>query len=245
MKPIIYFISDAHFGAEGHEKEIRKVKTFLSFSNLVREKAEELFILGDLFDFWFEYKRVIPTNYFRVTKAIYEMKEAGIKITYIAGNHEWLGSFWNEMGIVTSRNAYEIERQNLRLFLSHGDDFQKGNLGNKILQWFLHLPLNISLYRLIHPDLGIPLAHLFSRFSRRPLPLSLPTGGREGGGSCPLWPGVQEKFKEGFNGVILGHTHKPKFESWQDKTYLNVGDWMEHFTYGKLENGRLTLERWS
>lgn len=236
MKPV-FFISDAHLGSRMNKKpdprETRLLKWFETFG----AKADEIFIVGDLFDFWFEYRSVIPERYFSVLCALKTLRERNIPIHFISGNHDFgIGRFFSEnLGIHVHHDPLDIKLQGKRYYISHGDGLARKDRGYRILKRILRSPVNIALYRLFHPDLGIGMADFFSRLSR---------DHREIKDSNEEYRAfARNRFREGFDGVVMAHTHMPDELHENSCSYINTGDWMKHFTYGKLEGGRLTLCR--
>lgn len=230
----IYFISDAHLGDdEGRERKL------ISFLDGIKG-CELLYILGDLFDFWFEYRTVIPRQYIRTVCKLLDLVQSGTKIVYLAGNHDfWLGDFLSsQVGIQVELGPLRVEHQGLRLYLSHGDGISKGETGYRFLKRMLRNPFNIALFRLLHPDLAFSLAKGISRLSR---------GSTQRRGEMLLKD--YEEFASGFiqggvDAVILAHIHWPLYKKLAGGIYINLGDWITHYTFGKLEDGILTLERW-
>jgi len=230
----IYFISDAHLGDD--EERERKLISFLDGI----KGCELLYILGDLFDFWFEYRTVIPRQYIRTVCKLLDLVQSGTKIVYLAGNHDfWLGDFLSsQVRIQVELGPLRVEHQGLRLYLSHGDGISKGETGYRFLKRMLRNPLNIVLFRLLHPDLAFSLAKRVSRLSRN-------STQRRG----EMLLKDYEKFASGLiqggvDAVILAHIHRPLYKKLVGGIYINLGDWITHYTFGKLEDGILTLERW-
>ena len=236
----IYFLSDAHLGAESREREAGRERRLHDFLTSLPGHASALFIVGDLFDFWFEYRTAIPRRHFATLVALRRLREAGVAITYLNGNHDfWLGPFLrDELGLETRNDAAALELQGHRIWLHHGDGLVGGDLGYRMLKKVLRSPASVALYRLLHPDLGIPLAHQVSRWSRhsradRPL-----DGDR-------LWREVAApRFREGFDTVMIGHFHHAFERRDGERTFFLLGDWMETFTYVVLRDGAFTLETW-
>jgi UDP-2,3-diacylglucosamine hydrolase len=233
----IFFISDAHLGS-GENSDKQTEKELLDFFHYVNKQGDELYIVGDLFDFWFEYRSVIPRHYFNILSALKSLVADGIKIGFITGNHDfWVDDFFREdLGICIYKNPLKLKIDGHMLYLAHGDGLAKKDTGYRLLKKVLRHPLNIRLYRLLHPDIAFRLAHFFSRTSRNYKELK----------------DVDEEyiqyarslFHEGFDFVILAHTHRPQIYREGKQTYINTGDWLYHFTYAKLEKGRLSLEYW-
>ena len=234
----IYFISDIHLGSQDILKEVQKENFFLEFLETMPQKGDTLFILGDLFDFWFEYKHVIPKGYLSILSALHDITKNGTTVHYVCGNHDfWVGKYFeDELGIQVHRDPFIYPFQNKKYYISHGDGLAKMDSGYRFLKRILRNPVNIFLYRLIHPDLGIPFAKYCSHFSRTYK--SIKDNDQE------YIDFAEEKSKEDIQGIILGHTHRPLEIHKPLFSLLNVGDWMNHFSYGKLQNSKLSLHYW-
>jgi UDP-2,3-diacylglucosamine hydrolase len=241
MKKAIYFLSDAHLGAEEEEKEKRKEEKLIFFLNRVNEEGELLYLVGDMFEFWFEYKDVIPKDHFRVLAKFKQLVDRGIKIKYVVGNHDfWLADFLPKMiGIPIFKHPIDAVHQGKRIFISHGDGLAKGDFGYRILKKVLRNRLNISLYRQIPPDLSYRLAKFVARRSRDWVQK------RDTSYLKEYESFAEEKIKQGFDAVILAHTHVPVLRDLGQGVYLNLGDWFQHFTYGKLWEGKFYLESYA
>jgi len=237
MKDSIYFISDAHLGSNSPEKEKLKEKRLLDFLERIKDDCQALYILGDLFEFWFEYKNAIPKEHFPVLMKLKEFSDSGIPVTYLVGNHDfWLGDFLSEqIGIKIVKKPISVEQQRKRIYLIHGDGLAKKDIGYRILKKILRNRVNIWLYRLLPPDFGIPLAKKVASFSRDK------TQARNKEFLRDYEEFAEEKIKQGYDAVIIGHTHQPCFEELDKGVYINLGDWFEHFTYGKLTQGKFCL----
>lgn len=249
MQKAVYFISDAHLGAEEKEKEKLKENKLVSFLDKIKEDGEFLYILGDMFEFWFEYKNVIPKDHFAILGKLRNLVDSGMKVNYIVGNHDfWLGDFLTEqIGIKIFKYPIEITHQDKRIFVAHGDGLAKKDLGYRILKKILRNRVNIFLYKQIPPDISYPLAKFVAGRSRAQ------TDRREASYLDDYRNFAHEKIRQGFDAVILAHTHMPILESLGDSSknspheriYLNIGDWFKHFTYGKLIEGEFYLEEFT
>ncbi len=237
MKPI-YFISDAHLEGNNHSVDEKRETLLLDFLRFVEQKGEKLFIIGDLFDFWFEYRSVIPRRYFKVLFALKTLIDRGVEIHYVTGNHDfWMDTFFPEdLHIQIHDKPLDIQIEGKRFHIAHGDGLARGDVRYRMLKKILRHPFHIRLYRILHPDLGFALADFFSRLSRNHRKI------KDRDEEYTHY--AKARFQEGFDCVILGHTHSPQEYRELGKTYINTGDWMNQFTYGKLEKGRLTLEHW-
>lgn len=238
MDDPIYFISDAHLGAAPLDTEQEKLRRLLSFLHGLCGATPLLYIVGDLFDFWFEYQSVILRQHYRVLYELTRLIEHGTRVVYMAGNHDfWLGSFLNEqVGIEVVYGPLETEHQGKRLFICHGDGLIAKDRGYRFMRHILHNSVNIRLYQLLHPDIGVALARIVSRLSRNH---AAPVGWHPDRAYRKL---ALTKLGEGFDGVILGHSHCPDYQTVEGKVYINLGDWVEHCSYGLLSHGTLSLE---
>jgi UDP-2,3-diacylglucosamine hydrolase len=234
----IYFFSDVHLGASDAAGEDLKLKKLDSFLERIENDATMVFILGDLFDFWFEYKHAIPKEHVKVVFRLATLVEQGKKVHYITGNHDfWLGEFLSrEAGITIHRDYFAVTEQEKRIFMIHGDGLSPSDRGYRILKKILRNRFNIWLYQKIPPDWGIPLAKYVSSSSRGY------TAGREPKFIKDYEIYAERKLAEGNDIVVIGHLHQPILKEMKGGIYLNTGDFIDHFSYGRLENGRLTLE---
>lgn len=239
----IFFISDVHLGADSPAEEHKKKEKLLSFFRYIQQSGTRLFILGDLFDVWFEYRFAIPREYFYILRALYDLREAGIQIDFIVGNHDfWVDDFFpEELGIQTYRKPLSIELHSKKIFIAHGHGLLKSNIGDKILKKIFENQLNISLYRLLSPEIGIPLAKFISKWSRR--------NGFIHENPTEIILKYSELVKSlnqnaNYDAYIMGHSHVPVLKQLGNTIYLNPGDWVKNFSYGQLENGEFSLNFW-
>ncbi|MFH1142980.1 MAG: UDP-2,3-diacylglucosamine diphosphatase [Candidatus Eisenbacteria bacterium] len=234
----MFFISDAHLGS-GSDTE-RRSRLLVELLQGFRFRAGQVYILGDLFDFWFEYRHAIPKGHFAVLRALADLVDAGIPVDYIGGNHDfWCGTYLNrEVGVEVHQRPIRATHQGRRMFLAHGDGLGPGDMGYRLLKAVLRHPSAIAMYRLIHPDLGVPLAHRVSTTSRSH------TKTRAYYLQRMARFVVGPQFAEGHDAVILGHIHDPMhLRDRHNRDFLVIGDWLDHFTYVRLREGRFTLER--
>ena len=236
--PAVVFLSDAHLGAAPRAAEAPREQRLHEWLAALPARAGELVIVGDLFDFWFEYRSAIPRRHFPTLAALQRLVESGVRVRYLPGNHDfWLGRFFDEeLGIETEPGPITLERQGRRIWVHHGDALLGGDLGYRVLRGVLRHPASIALYQLLHPDFGLPLARAvshWSRTSREERPLD----------EDRLWTGIAEpRFREGFDAVVIGHFHHPLHRRRDGHELIVLGDWMRHFTWAELRGGQLTLE---
>jgi UDP-2,3-diacylglucosamine hydrolase len=235
-----YFFSDAHLGIgtlrEDQERELRLVR-FLDF---IRRDAEQIFIVGDLFDYWFEYKTVVPKKYFRLFAKIAEITEKGIRIYFIAGNHDfWIKDYFRtELGMEIHLNPVEADIRGKRFFIHHGDGLLKGDTGYKILKRILRSKVNIFLFSLVHPDIAGRIARLSSQASRR-------YTSNRAYESKDMTDFAGKKISEGFDFVVMGHNHVPSLQEIGSGTYVNLGDWIYENTYAVFNGKKILLKKFT
>lgn len=228
----VVFFSDAHleseFTAEGRERSTRVVR----FLESLRGGTDVLVILGDLFDFYFEYKTVIPARHLRVMAEIERLSSAGVSCYYVAGNHDfWLGELFSRtLSVQIVPDALVLVRESdpgHTLLAAHGDGLGSGDTGYKILKACLRNPFLIRAFRLIHPDWGYAIARLTSHTSRRHT-ARWQAARSEAAAECG------RKLLEShprLDTVILAHTHQPDDRKFENRRYLNTGDWCSHFSW--------------
>ncbi|HEV2105868.1 MAG TPA: UDP-2,3-diacylglucosamine diphosphatase [Candidatus Eisenbacteria bacterium] len=241
MRPAaVYFVSDAHLGAEPPDRERAREARLHDFLNSLPGRAAALYVVGDLFDFWFEYRSAIPRRHFPTLAALKRVRDAGVDVVYLNGNHDfWLGPFLSEVvGARTVDGAVALSQQGRRLWIHHGDGLVGGDLGYRLLRRILRNRVSVRLYQGLHPDVGLPVARFVSSLSRaaRGQPPLQPER---------LWREIAEpRFREGFDAVIVGHFHHVYERREPGRELFVLGDWIERFTYLVLENGRLELKTW-
>jgi UDP-2,3-diacylglucosamine hydrolase len=238
-----YFFSDVHLGLKSKEEEKLKEKRVVDFLDSAKADAEKIYVVGDLFDCWIEYRKVVPKGYYKLLAKLNELVEQGIEINFLSGNHDfWLNTYLrDDVGLKIFYNEVTFEKDGKKFFVVHGDGLSRGDTGYKILKKILRSRVNQFLYSLIHPDLGIKIAQGSSKSSRSY------TEDRSRGSE-----GMQEfavkKIQEGFDYVIMGHYHKAQQIEIMRKggmgCYITLGDWIKNNSYGVFENGNFELKFW-
>jgi UDP-2,3-diacylglucosamine hydrolase len=240
----IYFFSDVHLGLKTKEEERTKEERVVKFIKTIAPGAKEIYIVGDLFDCWIEYRKVVPKGYYKLLAALNEAVESGIRINFLSGNHDfWLNTYLrDDVGLNIFYEPIIREIDGEKIFISHGDGLSKGDYGYKLIKKILRSKVNQFLYSLIHPDIGVALAQSSSRKSRESREEGLHLG----------FSGMQEfaerKIAEGFDYVIMGHVHKPQVVeinvSGRKGYFVILGDWIKNFSYGIFGDGCFKLEYW-
>jgi len=236
----IYFFSDAHLGLGSREEDYQREMRLLRFLDFIKDDAEQLYIVGDLFDYWFEYKTVVPKKYFRLLAKLAELSEHNIRIFFIAGNHDfWVKDYFqDEVGMEVHREPIEKEMNGKRFLIHPGDGLLKDDTGYKILKKVLRNKLNIFLYSLVHPDIAGRIARWSSQTSRR----YTSERSYEGNGMVEF---AKHKITEGFDFVVMGHNHVPSRQTLGKGVYVNLGDWIFQNTYAVFDGKNLELKKWN
>ncbi len=249
MKGKIYFASDFHLGIPDHKQSLEREKKLVQWLVKVREDAEEIFLMGDLFDFWFEYKTVVPRGYTRMLGMLAEIADTGIPVHLFRGNHDmWALSYLQEeIGLQLHREPEFRTFNGRNFYLAHGDGLGPGDHGYKFIKKVFASPLNQWLFRLIHPDLGISMALFWSRKSRY---AALQKEKKEEERNLRL---INERIlfhseelikqNPGLDYLIYGHYHYPvETRLSQKATQVVLGDWLTHFTFAVFDGEKLALK---
>jgi UDP-2,3-diacylglucosamine hydrolase len=237
MKDVAYFISDAHLGIEidgGEEREAALIEFLAGISG----RAGQLFIVGDLFDFWIEYRRAIRPDYFPVLAALYDLVRSGTEIHYCLGNHDFaIGPFIEKtIGINVHRDGFSGIVQGKRIRAVHGDDLRPGDRAGLVLRKILRNRALQYLYRALHPNIGVSLGEFFSRLSRNYL-LTEPSPEILG-----VYREAAEKLLAGGNEIVVaGHTHVPELIDLPSGRYCNTGNWIRRYSFARMEGGEIGL----
>lgn len=234
----LYIFSDAHLGSGSAESESTKLAKIAQLCDLVKADGDRLVILGDLFDFWFEYKHVVPKANYEVLFRLHELRNHGVQIDYVSGNHDfWMDDFFEKsLKIDLHRDTLQFTYAGKKLFLCHGDGLAKADGGYRFLKRILRNPFNIWLYRKLPPDWAYPLAKWVSGSSREY------TSRRDHEFADDYKQYAQGKLAEGNDVVVIAHLHIPVFAQFDNGIYINSGDFIHHFTYVKIDDKAVKLE---
>jgi len=245
MKNKVYFASDFHLGAPNFEESLVREKKVVQWLEEVRKDASEIFLVGDVFDFWFEYKRAVPRGFTRLLGKISEITDSGIPVHWFIGNHDmWIFDYLpQECGITLHRAPIIREWNGKKYFIGHGDGLGPGDNSYKILKKFFASKLCQWLFERIHPNFGIWLAQRSSGYSRSVSGESDKTFMGEENEWLAIFAKEQLQ-KEHFDYFIFGHRHLPmQIKVGENSEYINIGDWLHHYTYGFMENGIFELKK--
>ena len=239
----LYFISDIHLHCYHSESETRKKNYLFDFFREVQNNKGILYIVGDMFDFWFEYKHVIPRHFFKVLRYLQEMVESGCEVHILAGNHDyWFESFFpGELGVKVHLEHVEAEFNGKSFLITHADGILKQERGYRFMKKILRNRFIITMFRMIHPDLAFRIAKFFSARSRH---LTLRNPDLVEDGLRELLEYGEKKINEGYQYVVTGHFHLPTEHQYEQGKIINLGDWIRYFTFGYFDGDELSLCYW-
>jgi UDP-2,3-diacylglucosamine hydrolase len=239
----IYFASDQHFGAPNREASLPREQKFILWLDEIKKDADVLFLLGDLFDFWFEYKKVVPKGFVRVLGKLAELKDAGIEIHFFVGNHDlWMnGYFENELGISVYHQPKEFILNGKTFLIGHGDGLGPGDNNYKRMKKVFTNRFSKWLYRWLHPDLGMKLGQYLSVENK------LISGNEDakflGDNEWLLHYCKRKLESKHYDYFVFGHRHMPlNIDINANSKYINSGDWITHYSYVVFENDKLHLK---
>ncbi len=242
----IYFASDNHLGAPTKELSAVRERIFVSWLNNIKEDAAAIFLLGDLFDFWFEYKKVIPKGFVRTLGKLAEISDGGIPVYFFCGNHDlWMnGYFEEELGIPVFHQPEVFEINNKKFLIGHGDGLGPFDKGYKRMKKVFTNPVSKWFFRWIHPDWGVRIAQYFSVKNK----LISGEEDKEFLGEENEWLVQYAKRKleeDHYDYFVFGHRHLPlEIPLEGSAMYINLGDWISHYTYGVYDGTRLSLKHY-
>jgi UDP-2,3-diacylglucosamine hydrolase len=239
----VYFSSDNHLGAPTKEDSFPREKKFVAWLDDAKIDAAAIFLLGDLFDFWFEYKTVVPKGFVRVLGKLAEISDAGIPIYYFVGNHDlWMnGYFEDELNIPVFHSPQEFTINHKLFLIGHGDGLGPGDKGYKRMKKVFTSPFFKWLFRWLHPDWGVSLAQYLSIKNK------LISGEEDITflGEDNEWLVQYCKQKEAqkhHDYYVFGHRHLPmEIPVNKSSTYINLGDWISYYSYGVFDGNTMRL----
>ncbi len=238
----VYFASDFHLGVPAKLPSREREKLIVRWLDEVSRDATEIYLVGDVFDFWFEYSTVVPKGYTRLLGKLAELTDGGIPVYFFIGNHDmWMFKYFEEeLGIPTYREPIIREIQGKKMMIGHGDGLGPGDNGYKFIKKVFANPVCQWLFARLHPNLGIGIANYWSAKSRyaNVEPDRFVSEENEW-----LVQFAKDTLKENhFDYFVFGHRHLPiSFNLPGGSKYINLGDWLTHQSYGIMENGDLQL----
>jgi UDP-2,3-diacylglucosamine hydrolase len=243
----IYFLSDFHLGAPNHAKSVERERLIVRFLDEIKHSASEIFLVGDLFDFWYEYKKVIPKGYTRLLGKLAELTDQGIGMHFFVGNHDmWMRDYFQkELNIPVYYHPHEFERSGKNFLIGHGDGVGPGDHGYKRLKKVFRNPVAKWMFGILPPRIGMGIAHYMSRRSRAQ------TGQTEEVflGTAREWIlqyCIETSGKKNIDFFVFGHRHLPiDYRLDNGSRYINLGDWISFYTYAVFDGNKMELKSYS
>ena len=229
----IFFLSDFHLGAPNAESSMQRERIIIRFLESIRNEANTIFLVGDMFDFWYEYRKVVPRGFVRLLGKMAELTDAGIQIHFFVGNHDmWMKNYFQEeLNIPVYFEPKEFVFNDLKFLVGHGDGLGPGDHGYKRLKKIFRNPVCQWLFGILPPAIGMGIANYASRRSRAS------TGQTEEVflGEEKEWLLIYSReasLTKNFDFFVFGHRHLPiDYRLDNGSRYINLGDWISYFTY--------------
>lgn len=239
----IYFASDFHLGIPDNQQSLLREKKIVDWLEYVSTDAQAIFLLGDLFDFWFEYKEVIPKGFVRLLGKLAELADRGIQINIFSGNHDlWLKNYLtDEIGAIIYHQAQSFQIGSHSFYLAHGDGLGPGDSKFKFFKKIFKNPVCQWFFRWLHPDMGIWLAKRWSNGSRMAqLDEDLIFHGEQ---EWLIVHSNEVQKSDAHDYYVYGHRHLAGIHELKNGgTYVNLGEWVSGSTYAAYDGVNLSLK---
>jgi len=239
-----YFISDAHLGLYPQEKSKEREKKLVLWLDSIKADAIELFLVGDIFDFWHEHKNVVPKGFVRFFGKLAELSDSGVKIYFFSGNHDiWAyGYFEEELNIKILHKPIEREINGKKFFIGHGDGLGPGDFGYKLLKWTFRNVFLQWIFARLHPNFSMWLGKSWSKSSRYSKGIVAEEFAADK--ELQIIFALQTLKEKPFDYFIFGHRHIPwDLELKENSRIINLGDWIYSFTYAVFDGEKLELKQ--
>lgn len=243
----LYFASDFHLGVPNKLASREREKRIISWLDSIEHDAHTIYIVGDIFDFWFEYKHAIPKGFVRFQAKIASLTDKGINIHFFTGNHDmWMFDYFaDELGIEMHRKPIEPIWNGKQFYIGHGDGLGPGDSGYKFIKKVFEARWSQWCFARLHPNFGIGLANYFSRKSR----LSAGKSDEVFLGEENEWLAIYSKEyleKKHVDYFVFGHRHLPlEIQLQPDSVYYNLGEWINYFTYLEFDGVKALLKKFA
>ena len=240
----VYFASDFHLGTPDYQSSLKREKLIVQWLDEIKTEADSIFLVGDIFDFWYEYRTVVPKYHTRLLGKIAELTDQGVKVYFFKGNHDmWTFNYLSkELGVEVIDEQWEGEIQGFKLYVHHGDGIGPGDQMYKFIRKVFRSKWAIWLFHRLHPNFGMGLAQYLSRKSRL-------KNEKKDLKQIPLSQEFQYQFtldmqkQQHRDYYIFGHRHIPRIEELnQNARFVNLGDWVSHRTFAILDANGLELK---
>ena len=239
-KEKIYFASDFHLGSPNLEESLKRERKIISWLNEIEIDAKKIYLLGDIFDFWFEYEKVVPKGFVRLLAKLADFVDKGIEIHFLVGNHDmWMRDYLEkEIGLKVHFKEFIIEEDNQLIFIGHGDGLGRGDYKYKILKSLFTSNICKWLFSRLHPNFGLALGQAWSNKSRKEQ--ENPTNEEK---EILVEYCKEQQKNNPVDYYIFGHRHIPMEVKIDERAnYINLGDWIHHYSYAVLSNKKLELK---
>ena len=243
MQLPLHIISDTHFRPVDTPAERERRKHMVSYLDTVRSRGGTLIIGGDFFDFWFEYRHSILNRYMDILTALTEVNRAGVNIHFLYGNHDYwdFGFFTRTFGAIVHEEDLLLDWQKTQLRFTHGDGLLVNDRGYRLLKRVIRSPLCISLFRLLHPDLGCAIAQMVSKSSRA----AQANNAYYGIIRSEISQWARTRWHMGEKVVLVGHYHQTGIETENDCKIIWLGDWINHMTVTEFDGQNWQQYDWA
>ena len=234
---MIYFISDVHLGVLDRHKDKLREDLLLKLLDKISLDVEKIYLVGDIFDYWFDYKTVIPKYFYRTLTKIHDIRRDVCDIEFLMGNHDFghRDFFEKELNITVHSGDIEREHHGKKFYLSHGDGKNPEDKGYLMLKKIMRNETVLKFYMKLHPNIGITLASGSSKESRKY------TDKKHFGEGDSMFDFAKTKIDEGFDYVIMGHRHKASIQTYNRGKYLNIGEWIKNPSIAAFDNNDMYL----
>lgn len=240
----IYFASDVHLGHPTVEKGRDREKLFVKWLDEIKDSTEALYLVGDIFDFWHEYKKVVPRGFVRTLGKLAEFTDAGIPVHFFTGNHDiWVYDYLpTEVGVILHRGPIEIELLGKQFYIAHGDGLGPGDKAYKLMKWGFTNKFFQWCYSRLHPNFALWIAHSWSQSSRESKGIVPETYNQNGNELIYLHAEAVQKSKH-HDYYVFGHRHVKINKAIDDKsTFIILGDWLVNFSYGVFDGEKFEVK---
>jgi UDP-2,3-diacylglucosamine hydrolase len=243
----VYFASDFHLGIPDYDSSLLREKKIVKWLDEVKHDAREIYLVGDLFDFWFEYGKVVPAGFTRLLGKLSELTDRGVAVTVFTGNHDmWMFDYLSkECGVTLLREPIVKQYNDKYFFIGHGDGLGPGDHGYKFIKKVFANPVCQWLFARIHPNFGIALANFWSGKSRSVNHFTDREFLGEEKEMLVVFCKEELRRRPEINYFVFGHRHLPlDMEIAPNCRYINLGDWISYFTYGVFDGLTLELKKY-
>lgn len=240
----LFFASDFHLGVPDHQSSLQRERRIVAWLDSIRHEAHTIFLLGDIFDFWFEYRHAIPKGYIRLQGKLAELRDAGIPIIFFTGNHDmWMFDYFEkELGIPICREPEVLMVEKEKFLIGHGDGLGPGDKTYKFLKKIFNSRVCQWLFARIHPNTGIGIANYWSRNSRISNIKKEEKFQGDDGEFLLVYCREMEK-NDHHDYYIFGHRHLPlDIQINESSRYVNLGEWVNFSTYAEYDGKTLALK---